>query len=386
MKKTELPLSALTSRDGKGETNANAACAAVRKDVNELLRLQCAQKFNKLKKCNSCDITNPKWPIINSPADASLLNTGYNGSGGILSNGDLDLNWEAGKGTPTSFPTAWVPATVFQSSAWLNSPFGNANWISFYNDGEHSGNEDIYFRYRFYLGLDVDPASFSLDMDFYADNAVEEIYVNGVKQSVYPPIVLPQEPTSPYGHVGFAAGKQVHIALSNDWKPCENEIIVQVKSGAPLIGFLAQNAFRCLPSKMPNLKPVINISWGDSDCDCLETDDYEIMCISVCNPYSDVVFSNLVIGKIQVLDEFGNPVALLPDGTSSVELHPIGPYCFGDIAACTDNGMNCVAREFVLFNRGAKAGKYKIVIEGVCFEICKDYSHNTCFELVLCKN
>lgn len=389
MKKTELPLSSITPT--KGEPRPARNCDAVRQEVNNQLLTQSAEKFNKLKHCNSCTIEDPRLPVINSPADAQLLNTGFDGKGGKLdptnlNNNTKDLLWEAGKGTPSTQPTTWIPATVFKSGAWVDSPFNNANWISFYENGRHDESVDIYFRCRFYLNGSVDPSQFVLDMDFYADNCVHEIFVNGQAQSVNYPSILPQDASDPYHYRGFDAGKQVHIALGKDWKACENEIVVQVKSGIPLIGFLAQNAFRCLPSKMPELAPVLNISWGDSDCDCLETDDYEVMYITACNPYADVTFSNFVINKLTVLDELGQPVALLPDGTSSIELRPAGPYCFGDLQPCSEERNNCVAREFVLFNRGAKSGKYKIVIEGICFELVKKQIQSACFEMMLCKS
>lgn len=388
MQKSKLPLSSLKAANGgKSGGTPQKGCEQVSAEVNGILLQQCSNKFNPLKKCTDCDNTHPDWPVIGSPADAKLFNTAYNGANGFLGQGETDMNWEAGEGTPSSFPTTWIPAWVYyHSSAWHPSPFLNADWISFFKDGKHPADQDFYFRYRFYLASSLDPAQFSLDMDFYADNCVHEIYVNGVAQSTYHPTLLPQNSLDPYNYHGFIQDKEVHIALSNDWKQCDNEIIVHVKSGADWVGFLAQNAFKCHPSKFPELTPSINISWGDSDCDCLETDDFEIMCISVCNPYADVSFNNFILGKISVVDEFGNPVATLPDGTPSVDIHPIGPYCFGNIAPCGDNGPSCVAREFVLFNRGAKSGKYKILLEGVCFNVCKNYSQNTCFEMTLCKS
>jgi len=388
MQKTKLPLSSLTPGNAeKLDENTKNNCGRISAEVNDKLLQQFGAKFNLLQKCTDCEILNPGWPIINSPVDAKLLNTAYNGANGILPQGATDLHWEAGEGTATSLPAAWIPAWVFDgSTSWVDSPYSNADWISFYSDGSHDGERDYYFRYRFYLNSAINPNQFALEMDFYADNCVHEILVNGVAQSTHHPALLPQTQTSPYNHRGFDAGAQVRISLSNDWKACENEIIIHVKSGSPLIGFLAQNAFKCYPSNFPELTPSINISWGDSDCDCLETDDFEIMSISVCNPYAGISFNNFIIGKISVVDEFGNPVATLPDGTPSVDVHPIGPYCFGSIGPCTEKGTNCVAREFVLLNRGAKSGKYKILIEGVCFDVCKNYSLNTCFEMKLCKS
>lgn len=389
MSKSKLPLSALPQK-GKGDAEQvpnQRICEAIGQEVNAQLLQKSKDKFNKLRPCTTCKEINLKLPVLNSPADAKLINTAYNGADGFLAQGERDLNWEVGEGTSGSFPTSWIPAWVFYlNSAWTPSPFSNADWISFYSDGYHDGDRDFYFRYRFYLGNGVKPSQFTLDMDFFADNCVYEIYVNNAPQSVNYPSILPQNATDPYNNRGFDKGKQVHISLSHNWKECENEIMVHVKSGSPYIGFLAQNSFKCYPSKFPDFTPSISISWGDSDCDCLETDDFETMLITICNPYRDVAFNNLIISRIRVTDESGNPVPLLPDGSPSVYIVPAGPFCFGNIAACGNNGQNCVSREFVLFNRGAKSGKYKVVLEGICFDVCKQFSNNSCYEMMLCKS
>lgn len=362
-------------------------CGEIRNDVDKILLDQCSKKVNKLNKCGKCDIKHKDWPVIYSPMDAKFINTGFDGASGSLPEGSTDLHWEAGEGDDTgpSSVTDWIPAFVVSNNAWIPSPFNNANWISIYKDAKHSEKKDIYYRCRFYLHDSIAASQFSLEMDFYADNSVQEIYVNMIKQSVNSPI-LPQAPSDPYNHVGFKKDKQVHISLSKDWKTCENEIIVHVKSSSPYVGLLVQNAVDCYELKLPKLTPTIKISWGDSDCDCFETDDYEVLCITVCNGYSNVLFKNFIISKITVVHENNASVEALPDGTPSVELHPIGPYCFGDISACRPGENNCVSREFVIFNRGAIAGKYKILLKGICFDVCKSIMQSDCFEFTLCKS
>lgn len=359
------------------------SCKEVSEAVNKTLRKRCKEKYNKLKKCNDCKIEDKNLLVLDSPFDAHLLNTGLDPSGTVISSGSgSDSHWEVGLGTTTAPPTSWIPAFVFRSTAWLSSPYSNANWISLYNDSDHSGNIDVYFRIRFYLNSNIDPALFSINMDFYADNAVHQIYVNGTSQGL--PAIA-----SPYGHVGFKNGKETHAILDKGWKKCLNEIVVHVKSGARKIGFLAQNASQCYLAELPKIKPSINIKWGDSQCDCIETNDFEVFCITVCNPFSNVSFNNFKIGRISICDENGNPVDLLPDGTPSVEIFPMGPYCFGDIGPCStdsNKGSNCVSREFVLRSRGAKGGKYKLKVDGVCFSIEQASAKPECFELMLCKD
>lgn len=142
----------------------------------------------------------------------------------------------------------------------------------------------------------------------------------------------------------------------------------------------------CEVLKFPHAEPYISVSWGDSKCDCMETNDFEVLVVTVCNPYSNIAFENVMIGQITVTDEFGNPVATLPDGSPSVEVHPRGALCFGTIAPCQHGVPSCVSREIVLYNRGAKAGKYLLKFGPVCFTICYAGHSEACFVLNLCKD
>ena len=140
----------------------------------------------------------------------------------------------------------------------------------------------------------------------------------------------------------------------------------------------------CKEVDMPDLTPCISVSWGDGKCDSLETDDVETLSISVCNCYTNVTFTDFEIGYIWVSDDKGKPVPNLPDGTSSVEAVPVGPYCFGDIMPCEKGEASCVTREFVLNSRGAKPGKYRLNIGGICYGVTTHYLKSKCFELELC--
>lgn len=130
---------------------------------------------------------------------------------------------------------------------------------------------------------------------------------------------------------------------------------------------------RCVEAKLPDLKPCIHLSWGDSECDCIESDDIETLCIRVCNCYSNITFANLKISAVLVMDENGERVPTLPDGTPSVEVKPFGPLCFGNIGPCVDGVETCVSREVVLMNRGARPGVYEVRLYGVCFDLVEHY-------------
>lgn len=138
---------------------------------------------------------------------------------------------------------------------------------------------------------------------------------------------------------------------------------------------------RCEPLEMPAVVPQTFIRWGDSACDCIESDDTEVMQLTVCNPYSNVTLSNLVVHELAVVDANGSPVPLLPDGTPSIELVPAGPHCFDDIAPCA-----CVTREFMVRLRGALSGPYRILVRGICFDACFHGDEEACFSFEVCKD
>lgn len=137
----------------------------------------------------------------------------------------------------------------------------------------------------------------------------------------------------------------------------------------------------CFPLKLPPIQPLIGIVWGDSRCDCVEGDDTEVMQIIVCNRYSNLVMTDFTIHRVTVVKADGSPVPLLPDGSPSIQIVPLGPYCYGDIAPCT-----CVTRHFTLRLRGAPGGSYRILLEGICFGACFQQLQQECFTFEVCKD
>ncbi len=142
----------------------------------------------------------------------------------------------------------------------------------------------------------------------------------------------------------------------------------------------------CREMPRPDVKPCISVSWGDSRCDCMETDDVEVLCITVCNCYTNITFSNFTINAVYVTDSASGPVPTLPDGTPSVEVTPLGPICFGDIGPCRDNEPGCVSRQVVLQTRGAKGGTYRLHLLGICYDVSFHYLESECFRLELCSD
>jgi hypothetical protein len=133
-----------------------------------------------------------------------------------------------------------------------------------------------------------------------------------------------------------------------------------------------------------DLRPDISISWGDSKCDCLETDDVEVLCVTVCNQYSNITYADLTIGQVVVTNMDGTPVPNLPDGTPSVQVFPSGTIGFGDIGPCNGKNSNCVTRELVLYTRGAIGRDYRLSFAGVCATIQHAAKSEACFILPLC--
>ena len=47
-----------------------------------------------------------------------------------------------------------------------------------------------------------------------------------------------------------------------------------------------------------DIEPCLSLSWGDSDCDKIETSDSEKICITACNCYDNITFKNLVVKAV----------------------------------------------------------------------------------------
>lgn len=193
-------------------------------------------------------------PTVTCQSDPNIFNTGYNAAtGGILADNVKDPNWEvAGPFAIPSLPTSvslppasasWSQANVGKLVApWADSPYGNAQWVSQQTIAAPvSPSGDWYYRYNFTLDPSVDPAIFSLGMDFMADNNVAEVFVNGVAQSSKT-TGLPQAPAAAdgYQYLGYVTANASSTTLSNDWQTGANTIIVQIKSNLPMEGFDAQ--------------------------------------------------------------------------------------------------------------------------------------------------
>lgn len=188
------------------------------------------------------DCLDPDCLSDNVPSSA-LFNTASDGNGGVLSGGSNDNNWQISIGNING---PYAPAIVMSSipGSYYSSPWTDCNWISHSSSGSHSVNDDFYYKINFdlpcYRGCGQpysDSAVFCITMDFFADNSVDEIYVNGTPQS-HKITGVPNG--NPYGYVGFKASAKISTSLCANWQAGTNELIVKVSSGPGFEGFLAQ--------------------------------------------------------------------------------------------------------------------------------------------------
>jgi hypothetical protein len=144
------------------------------------------------------------------------------------------------------------------------------------------------------------------------------------------------------------------------------------------------NGERCAPLELPFIIPCFKLRWGDGPDDRIETDDVEILCIKAWNPHSNVIIKDL-IAYIEILDENSALPETLPDGTPSVMVKPSNRVCFGDLPPCEENNPNespTVSREWALISRGAKDGKYLVVL-AYCFSVELSFGWYTGFSIDL---
>ena len=183
-----------------------------------------------------------------------------------------------------------------------------------------------------------------------------------------------------YGRIDVAAAldKAQELVACNDRKMIANLDLLQVAKAkanhlvgsahCPPFSFHVhedQHEQKCKPIKVPKLHPCFYLHWGDSTKDIIETSDFEVLILSVCNPYANVAFKDLKITDVEVVHPDGSKAELLPDGTSSAMIVPSKLISVCELAPCS-----CCHFELVLRTCGAKHGKYCIVFDYCVEEIC----------------
>jgi uncharacterized repeat protein (TIGR01451 family) len=276
----------------------------------------------------------PIPPTVSCLSNAAIFNTAYNGvSGPPLSTG-RDTVWESGEGAASGGPgtvASWQRAYVGNKApgAWIDSPFGNANWNSNYNPN-HAGNVDVYHRFTFNMAASVNPATFSLKLDFYSDNSVAEVFVNGVLQTVPG---VPQGGSDPYNFRGFDPGRQASATLASNWRAGSNTVVVHIKSGANAEGFLAQATTTavCAPPTVALSKTTTGGAGGPFNFTLSNTTQTNGVVSTVAAGTAVQVDGNTATAGTQ-------PFSATAQGTAITIIEPAVPGWNLAGAACTDAG------------------------------------------------
>ncbi len=185
-------------------------------------------------------------PVISCSTDPAIFNTGIDGSNGYSINspkmplGSLDAHWSIASAlgditTPTaaaalSYAQGPVARPGAGNGAWVQSPFGNAQWI-----GVQYGRDYYVYKYQFTLDPAVDPDSFNLSLSLYVDNQVKRILVNDALFDY-------TNNGASLGVGGFGSGGNVPVVLNNGFKTGANTIYVVVGNQGDPSGLLVQSS------------------------------------------------------------------------------------------------------------------------------------------------
>lgn len=109
----------------------------------------------------------------------------------------------------------------------------------------------------------------------------------------------------------------------------------------------------------PNIAPVFTLEWGDGPLDKFESDDLEVIYITLHNPFLNLIFRDVTIFNIKI-----TPNQTLPDGDDSVRIIPAVIDCFDEVQPCSS-----VSRDFALIIDHALVGTYHISFDYCIGEI-----------------
>jgi gliding motility-associated-like protein len=175
--------------------------------------------------------------------------------------------WNTGADTPVGFPDphwwvavgdtvqptgAFVPAKVVGNCGglWPNGAPPNADWVAYdFGAGcQHLANGcvDLYFRREVGLpatndcGVPIED-SFCLEMDFWADNNVYRVSVNGVVNFQY------YDPLNPYNYNGIQHLENIQLCAG--WAAGANTLLIHTRSCPTVAGLLAIAKPQIVPPK-----------------------------------------------------------------------------------------------------------------------------------------
>lgn len=203
-----------------------------------------------------------------------------------------------------------------------------------------------------------DDLIFTGTIDVVVDGAVVAQKRVEIKVPKCPPCPGDPKGDSPCDDAAIAANNELQTLLG------DKEFFMTATPACSGLTDPADISKACSLFLLPDVRPCFFIKWGDGSRDQIETEDFEVVLLTVCNPYSNLSFGHLLIPKIEVTDALGNPVPLLPDGTESVIVVPSRMICFEEIPPCT-----CRSFELALKTVGAPEGPYKLKFS-YCLDVC----------------
>ncbi|TDS83989.1 DUF11 domain-containing protein [Comamonas sp. JUb58] len=197
----------------------------------------------------------PYIPTFSCQSSNAILNTGFDYEAGQpLPNGSPDTQWwvSSSQSDPTgalgpAADASWKPSSVpFSASlpaAWVSgaSLGGQTNWISPLPNattapGPYPFRPRVtnYYRMQFNLPANVSPSALKLSMDYYSDDSMLGVTINGVFQALPP--------------AGFAPGNQGTAELDGPWHGGLNTLTFSVSDvgwGSGMLAYIQPGDVLC---------------------------------------------------------------------------------------------------------------------------------------------
>ena len=282
---------------------------------------------------------------------------------------DLRVDWFGIEGTwpATNFTQSYRDALGVPDAQLIGQPGQDEDGAAAIVDlARHYGWRSGAARAIFYLGDEAlrggDPHN--VEDVTAADMAIDEAVAHGVTVFTY-------FGTSASGDAGAVANEYARVAQQTGGQAFTAPVASVGGFQAVLESVICSAGTEaCTEAKLPTIAPCIRLHWGDGERDRLETDDVEVMCITVTNPHSNLTLRNFTL-HLSLTTENGDPAPLLPDGSPSVMVRPESQICFGDIGPCDPTSSSApsgVSREVVLIARGAEEAAY-LLHYVYCFDV-----------------
>ncbi|RYF26173.1 MAG: DUF11 domain-containing protein [Flavobacteriales bacterium] len=283
--------------------------------------------------------------------NVSLMSSGSNATAtDKLPVRSLDNNWTVfpiagGTASPTTsaynystisnahFAPAVVVGKVINNPpfVWASSPFGNAEWISATQNGQDNQSQGLvtgadntmpntyFYKYKFNI---TDPAivsSLKLRLDYYVDNNIVRVYVNGVDKNI-----------SSNDAQGYLNGHQRSTLITSDFVLGANELVVQIFSTPGFEGLLVQGIGTC---PIPGISVTKDGAYHDTDGNGVTNVGDQIKYNFVVTNTGNTPLTNVTIEDNNATVT-GGPLAVLPVGASnSTTFTAIHTITAADIAA-----------------------------------------------------